>query len=330
MNQPPTTRRRTTTRYLLGRLPVDERERLEERLLADGDASDEVAAREDELIDAYATGELGGRDRAAFEHLLAGSPRLRERVAFARALRTLAGDEAATAAAAVRAAGAEPRWGWLPVPPPGLRLLAGAAAIVVAVAAGWLLVRGHGLELRIAALQAERQELAADRDSLAGREAALAGELERQRRATQDLEGRLADERQRRTAVEAELASRPARPATTSRPAALAVSFVLAAAVRSAGGSELAIPAAAGRVDLDVDLGGEETYPTFLAVLTGPGGAEEWSQTGLPPAAGGTRVQLHLPAAVLPPGRHELRLFGTAPDAEPELVGAYEFRTVRP
>jgi hypothetical protein len=291
---------RLTTRYLLGRLDDAARERVERRLLADGAACDAVAAGEDELIDAYAAGELGGRDRQAFEALLAASPRLRERVAFARALGRLATAERAPA----------PR----PAPRLALRFSLAAAALL-AVAAGWLLARNLDLNHRLDRVAGEQRALSAERDSLARHGDALAGALASAQARASDLDQRLAE----------------ANETPPAHAAPLAVSFVLSAAVRSAGPvRELALPAAAVWVNLDVDLGGEETARAFLAVLTGPTGAEAWSQAGLPPTAGGTRVALRLPAAVLAPGHYALRVSAAPAGAQPELVGAYEFRIVRP
>jgi hypothetical protein len=319
---------RIATRFLLGGLTEAERERVEEELLGDAEACEEVAAREDELIDAYLGGELGRRDRRAFEAALAASPRLEERVGFARALAAVVGEEAA----ADGAAGAPPERTRRQGTAPALRLAAVAAAVAVAVGAAWLADRSRDLRGRLDRAEAQRRELAAERDALVRRAADLEAAAGRERAAAAGLARDLAGERRRLAALEAELARRPARPAA---PAPLTVSFVLSAALRSpAGVPALAVPAAAEGVRLDLDLGGEEPFASFLASLAGPGGAVVWSAAGLlpapAPAGGPTRVALALPAALLSPGRYELRLSGVLPGAPPELVGAYEFRVVRP
>jgi hypothetical protein len=73
-------------RLLLGELPEDEREGLEERLMSDDDYFDELMAAEDDLIDDAVAGEL---DDAAHRHLRA-LPDLDQRLAFARALERVA------------------------------------------------------------------------------------------------------------------------------------------------------------------------------------------------------------------------------------------------
>jgi hypothetical protein len=323
---------KTATRFLLGELAEDERERLERRLLEDGPAGDAVAAAEDDLLDAWAAGELPRGQRLAFERRLRGSASLRRRAAFARALaRAVRGDARAAVAADDPPAG-------VVVPGPGLRRavaaplagLAAAASLILALACGWLLWRGQALSERVADLQREAQELAAERDALATASGELDRRLASERAAAAEIEAALAQKERRLAELESELARRRAAPPR----APLTASFVLSAALRSEIGSRrLELPPGVERVRLTLDLGAEEDFASYLAVVTGPAGAEVWSQRGLPPAAGaaGTAVELDLPAAVLADGRHEALLYGepeTAGGAH-ELVGAFEFEPVR-
>jgi len=71
-------------RYLLGSLSEDERNRLEENFFADDAKFEELEVLEDELIDDYVAGELSPDERRQFESKLKQSPRLVERVHFAR------------------------------------------------------------------------------------------------------------------------------------------------------------------------------------------------------------------------------------------------------
>lgn len=75
-------------RYLLGELPEQEQEQLEQQYFSDSDCFAQVASAEDDLIDLYVMGGLAARDRARFEtHFLAGNAERRNKVAFARSLR---------------------------------------------------------------------------------------------------------------------------------------------------------------------------------------------------------------------------------------------------
>lgn len=74
--------------YLLGEVrDEEERARFERRLLADENLYEQLLIAEDELIEAYLSGELSGSDKARFEEHFLGTPRCRERVENLRALR---------------------------------------------------------------------------------------------------------------------------------------------------------------------------------------------------------------------------------------------------
>jgi hypothetical protein len=72
--------------YLLGGLPPEQQEQMDEQLVGGEDLHLELQATADDLIHAYLTGELSGDDRGRFETHFLASPRRRERVAFVRSL----------------------------------------------------------------------------------------------------------------------------------------------------------------------------------------------------------------------------------------------------
>ncbi|MGH9144041.1 MAG: hypothetical protein ACRD2I_23125, partial [Vicinamibacterales bacterium] len=69
--------------YLLGLLPPEEAERLDEASIVDDDVAARVRGVEDDLVDAYVRGALAGERLARFESYYLASPRRREQVAFA-------------------------------------------------------------------------------------------------------------------------------------------------------------------------------------------------------------------------------------------------------
>lgn len=73
--------------YLLGSLPLEERQPFEERLLTDGEFFEELLIVEDELVDHYLSGELTEAERESFETYFCVAPERREKVRFARALK---------------------------------------------------------------------------------------------------------------------------------------------------------------------------------------------------------------------------------------------------
>jgi hypothetical protein len=307
---------RTLTRLHLDALPEAERERVEERLLADADAFEQAAIAEEELLDAFARGELPRRRRRAFAATLATVPGRPARLATARALAALAGERAAPARRG--------RLAW-PAAAPALRWATAAAAVAAVSAAVWLGGRAHDLGREVERLAALNREAAAAQAEV---EAALA----REREGAGWLAADLARERDRLAATRAVLEERLAEASVRAAEPPVVVAFALAAAVRSeAAAPALAVPAAADAVRLEVDLGGPEPFASFRAALAGPAGAEAWSAARLAPAPGDPAglLDLELPAAVFTPGRHELRVWGEGEGAA-ELVGVFEFRVVRP
>jgi hypothetical protein len=78
-------------RFLLGRLPIAEREAIErECLREDGTACAELVAVEDELRFLYASGDLAPADQRAFEARYLRTPSDRARLMFAQALAAIA------------------------------------------------------------------------------------------------------------------------------------------------------------------------------------------------------------------------------------------------
>lgn len=73
--------------YLLGELPENEAEALEEAFFADDELFAILQSVEDDLVDAYVDQELDGHQRARFEARFLITPDGRRKVAFARALR---------------------------------------------------------------------------------------------------------------------------------------------------------------------------------------------------------------------------------------------------
>lgn len=112
-------------RYLLGGLPSEEQEDLEERYFSDPDLHEELRAASDDLIDDYLSGRLSADDRKRFEEYFLRSPRQRRRLELVRAV------AARFQAVEPQVQAVKPRrsaW-WL------------AAAVVVIVAAGLVVLR---------------------------------------------------------------------------------------------------------------------------------------------------------------------------------------------
>jgi hypothetical protein len=109
-------------RYLLGMLPEVEAVALEQRYFSDPETFEQVWAAENDLVDDYVAGRLGAGERRLFTERYLASPRHRERVAAAAALRS-------SVAGASRARVSRAR--------PAILYLALAASLLLALAAVW-------------------------------------------------------------------------------------------------------------------------------------------------------------------------------------------------
>jgi hypothetical protein len=72
--------------YLLGTLPAQRLQEVEQRILADDEFHQEIEIAEDDLLDDYTQGNLPAQERRLFEKHFLASPMRRQRLEFARAL----------------------------------------------------------------------------------------------------------------------------------------------------------------------------------------------------------------------------------------------------
>ena len=143
-------------RYLLGLSSPAEREHIESEYFEDEDAFQEMLTAEDDLIDAYARGELAGEERRKFEKTFMSSLRGKDRVQFARAF---AGTVSATPSVETKLPAR-----WLDIfktfQSPGLSRTATIAAAIVFVAVlAWLFIDRRRMTNELRELRAESAEL---------------------------------------------------------------------------------------------------------------------------------------------------------------------------
>ncbi len=77
----------TIRQYLLGSLPSELQQRVEERLLTEAELLESLEIEEDELIDEYLAEKLSEEERQKFEQYFLGTPERQQNLRFARALR---------------------------------------------------------------------------------------------------------------------------------------------------------------------------------------------------------------------------------------------------
>lgn len=342
----------TLTRFLLDQLPEEERQRIEARALEDGDWFEALEAAEDELLDAYAQGELAPEEAQRFGERVRASEELERRLAFARDLAREGARERARAGAEMGVEeGTERvrRRPWvLGSRRPRRRLEASAAKgprqtaakrtgrqRQAGLAAVFLAALGMAVwgSLELAEL---RRGLAAERAAVARQQEAL----EAANRRLQALAQRMEEESADNERLAGELAARSAEAARLRRqlaardeaaahpPATASFLLSLAGVVRGLEPPRrLAIPAGLDAVKLEVDLGADAGYGTYRVALRRIDGEEVWSRDGLTERVGhgGAALFLTLPARLLPADDYELAILGRT-SGELEEVGYIPFR----
>jgi anti-sigma factor RsiW len=307
-------------RYLLGDVSEAEQTQIEDRLFADNEFHEQLLALKSELADDYVRGALSATERARFANRFLHSAAGRQRVAFARAMNEALPD-ASPATAPVIVAATSSWWhslaGFLRVP--ALQFAFATAAILLAVGSFWLYrerTRLHSeLDIaRAAQLRQQQQQQDAQRqlDEQRTRGAQLAAELEREKAERARLENE-------RTKLPQPSASAPLS----------FLSFTLLPGVSRAGGGPetLAIPHLIARVNLQLQLAGDERFLQYRVELRTLRGQLILRQSRL--QARGQAVTVSVPAQRLAAGEYELTLQAPASPGQFTDVGFYYIHVVK-
>jgi hypothetical protein len=301
-------------RYLLGFLPQDEADRLDEQSIVDDDVACQLLSVEDDLVDAYVRETLEPDLRLRFESHYLASPLRRRRVMFAR--RLLAAVDRQPPAPDIRAVSTtqtiriqtsltswmsrQRKRAWPP--------LAVAATFLLAVG---LLVAENG-NLRAGLRRALHDEDAENR-----RVQALSSELDSVRATNAHLA---------RTLEDARTSSPKASQAAT--PGAAPAAIVLLPQTRSVGPLPTLAFSSTGMVPLDLRIESSD-FPRYRAVLMDQdAGRLVWESDLLAPRSTTTAVvSLFVPAGIMkPPHRYAFELAGVDAAGREEVVGSYTFQ----
>jgi len=297
-----------STRYLLGTLSNEERERFEERYFSDDAEFEEIEIVEEELIDRYVRGELAASDAAQFEQTLARSARLRERVEFAK----LFAAKLRTAESPARKASWWQRLFGFTDAGRGPQLALAFSSLLVLVAVtivvmGWMQLRRQS------------QQLAAQQAVLDQRQR----ELERQ---AADLKSQMDQfARQGHPApTETPLPQVPQEPAPQAGAAVVFLTLAPGATRSASGLSQVRIQPGTSDVQLTLNLRGATEYSSYSVTINSIDHGSVFSKSDLKPRA--TKLTLRVPAQRLPPGDYNLTLFGEPAN---ESVDDYPFRVIK-
>jgi len=321
---------RQLARYLLGLLPDEEIERLDEASIADDEVASRLRIVENDLVDAYVRGDLTGEMLERFEARFLASPRRRQRARFAENfLRAVdradpadpehgGGSNAGSTGqppeeeAAVSDATADnaidgtntvqwPKLAWV--------FMAAAAALIITCATFFL----QTVRLRSGLELAQKESVALDR-----RVAELARQIDEQRAAN----AALTKELEKIGTSTAALASR-----STGSLAAL----VLLPQMRSVGPvATLDITPGAERVTFDLRLESND-FARYEVALTDPGSNQiVWRSGPLTSVSRGDTpfVTVVVPVRVLKPQHYSFALTGRRAGSA-EVVGSYTFQVER-
>jgi hypothetical protein len=289
--------------YLLGNLPDEEADRLDEQTFSDDELVWRLRALENDLIDEYASGELSGSMVERFRSSYLSSPARHARVAFAEAWHTLEHRTDVRTVPTISSRDADTRrsafsvpWGFA------------AAAVLVLAAGAYLLVQNWRLRTEVDQARVDRATLSQQ---------------------ARDLQEQLQRERSTADGVRAELdALREAL--AKARPSAIA-SFLLLPPTRGAGRiPAVAIPPEATDVTLRLVLETDD-YPTYRAALKElAAGTVVFRSEPLKSTADGDRrvVPVQIPGSSLKAQTYAVDLSGKSASGAEELLTSYTFRVV--
>jgi len=283
-------------RYLLGALTEAETERLDELSIADDEFASRLKAVENDLVDAYAKGELSGETLERFSSFYLASENRREKVRFAETFQVLT--DRAASASPKRAPAARRPWfvlGWGFATAACLLLLAGAYLLA------------DNLRLRNQVMRTE-----AARASLQQRQEALSRQLEEQLRAT---------------------SARPQADRETSRAEAPhTFALVLLPQTRGTGPlPTIAVLPGADRADFQLQLESDD-FPAYQVALRDPATNRIlWRSGRMRAASGGAAkiVSVSLSATLLKPQIYDIELTGIPAGGVPQFMSSYAFAATR-
>ena len=303
----------TLRRYLLCRLPEDERLRVDERLLVDDELAERIGLVESELTDDYAAGRLDAAEREAFAKRFLVVEERRRQLRFTSDLQDYSRSQTASYVA-VPAPRAVPSWqerlsAIFSLERPAWAVAGSFALLILLVGLAWFVVK-------------QRREAT---PSMARNDAPIAA---------------LSPPAARQDPVPRALGSSVSQPTPAQKPEAVVppaeprpaiVSFVLLPGAARGGGELARINVPAGRRDvvrLSLTLEESTASGVYQAELTTAEGVAVSVVSNLKPEPG-NRVVLTVPARLLRSADYQIKLTQKNAAGQNETVARYYFRALR-
>ncbi len=294
--------------YLLGSLPAEETERLDELSITDDVFATRLSVAENDLVDAYVRGELAAATADRFRTAYATTPRRRGKVRFAESLLSYQKREASAPISVHSEAeqkSTRRRWRFFTLPSLMPQWGLAAMAIILLVATAYLGLANRRLRDQLSRAGAERL-------SLEQRAQQLTRQLEK--RSSENAGGLVAE-------------SNLPKPLDRLKIAA----FVLMPAIRG-GGQILSVSTSSDTdlVVLKMELEAND-FPKYRVELVDAATRQVlWTSEGLEAFSDGDRkaVSLAFPSALLKRQNYLVQLGGIRANGTSELISAYPFRAV--
>jgi outer membrane murein-binding lipoprotein Lpp len=325
-------------RYLLGDLSEDERTRLEESFFVDDAQFESLEFAEDELIDTYVRNTLSPEKQKQFRAKLLTSPRLQERVNFARALMQRADSFLSPEAEQPiepaplfsSAAAVQPRvrrWSFFGQQPAwGVALAACVLLVVgsVVLFSGWLHNRNESKRLasELAALQQKKTEL----DKLSRDQQTKAEQL------TAELQHAREEQAKAQQALDELQQTIKSKEPEQSSLNTFATLFLTPGMVRGGGGvqSKLTIGPQTTTATVGLALLKNDYRSYNVEIRTIDDEKLILRRSNLKPhhSGSGTQLLLTIPSRSLPPDDYKVHVDGVNASGRVEGVDDYQFRVV--
>jgi hypothetical protein len=300
---------RMLVQYLLGKLPEEDAERLDELSVADDAIASRLDDVENGLVDAHVRGELAPEDEAPFRSHYLASPLRRAKVEFAQALATATGPlEVAEPVRDTRRPAETPTriGGWFSAPSFALQWGLALAALAVAAVAGYLFLQNRDLTAKIAGISAQQSALEA-------REKDLQAQLDAQTAVTQPP-----------------VTAKPSSGVEKTLPAILA-SVLLMPQTRGSG-QPIAVLVEKGSAAIPFELALETSgFARYQAALKDPNTNQTlWTSGTLALKRGGnlSTAVVDVPSKILRQQNYVIELTGFPASGVSDVAGSYVFHAV--
>jgi hypothetical protein len=302
----------TLKRYMLGELDHEEQQRLEREIMTDNHTFEQLSVAEDELVEEYLEGSLSAREREKFEKHFLSTPKHREELRLAKALRRYVVEK--------KSESKVPFWKSLLAPlrtqPAFLKHALSVVLVLAVVGGAWSARQARRSSQEIAQIRAQQTT---SQDQM------------------QDLQRQLGEQRSRNLQMAEELQRREAQGSVT-KPDPVAVqqptlvAFALTRGlVRDAGIlRRVVVPSGASLVELRLELVSPD-YPSYRAMLQDAAEEEIITQNKLKASklGDGHIVVVTLPVSLVPRGDYSLKLSGRSAAGDFEDLGSYYLRVIK-